>query len=82
MGPDHMHATPPYGGWPWRRGGHAILTNAILPVEDSVRWAPCLGRPVVATTLGGNITHLTPPQWQTTVGTHFEQLSGKAIPNA
>ena len=82
MGPDHMHATPPHGGWPRRRGGQAILANAIPQVEDSVRWAPCLGPLVVATTLGGNIAHLAPPQWQTTVGTHFEQLSSKAITNA
>jgi hypothetical protein len=82
MGPDHMHATPPAGGWPRRRGGHAILANASLPVEDIVRWARCLGRLVVATTLGGNIPHVAPPQWQTTVGTHFEQLSDEAITNA
>jgi hypothetical protein len=72
-----MHATPPHGGWPRRRGGQAILANAILPIEDSVRWTPCLGPLVIATTLGGNIAHIAPPQWQTTVGTHFEQLSSK-----
>ena len=79
MGPYHMHATPPHGGWPRRRGGRGMLANAILPVEDSVR--QCLGPLVVATTLCGNIAHLAPPQWQTTMATHFEQLISKAITN-